>query len=146
MSMRRFARLVARISSRVTGARWPRRFSAKRWRMAELKIHPTAARFPRLSKEQLAVLAADIKEHGLQQKIVLTADSKTLVDGINRRAACELAGVEPTFRHLPERYTQVDIIRFIISANLRRRDLNPGQRALLSLDAGEIAPPQVGAD
>ena len=96
--------------------------------MPELKIHPTAARFPQLSDEETDGLAQDIKVNGLHQPIVLTADGKTLVDGINRRRACEKAGVKPKVRNLAESYTEADIIHFIMGANLRRRDLNPGAR------------------
>ena len=102
--------------------------------MPELKIHPTAARFPQLSDEETDGLAQDIKVNGLHQPIVLTADGKTLVDGINRRRACEKAGVKPKVRNLPKSYTEADIIHFIMGANLRRRDLNPGQKAALALD------------
>jgi protein gp37 len=105
--------------------------------MAELKIHPIATRFPLFGDDELSDLADHIKQHGLQQPIMLTADGSTIVDGINRHRACKRAGVVPTFRKLPRRYTEYDIIMFIIGANMRRRDLNPGQRAMLML---ELAP------
>jgi protein gp37/ParB-like chromosome segregation protein Spo0J len=102
--------------------------------MTKLKIHPTAARFPAIPADEFEQLVEDVKAHGLRQPIVLTADSGTLVDGINRSRACEKAGVEPKYRMLPKSYTETDIINFIVGANLRRRDLNPGQRSSIIYD------------
>jgi hypothetical protein len=42
--------------------------------------------------------------------------------------------VTPKYRMLPKSYTEADIINFIIGANLRRRDLNPGQKASIIVD------------
>jgi hypothetical protein len=64
--------------------------------MSELAVHPVAALFPMLADDELEELAADIKERGLLQPIVLDADGRVL-DGRNRLAACEIAGVEPRF-------------------------------------------------
>jgi protein gp37/ParB-like chromosome segregation protein Spo0J len=105
--------------------------------MAELKIHPIAALFPALTDDELRELADDIKAQGQMQPIVLTANGKTIVDGINRHKACKLAGRTPKTRCLPKSCDELDIIEFIIGANMRRRDLNVGQRAMLGL---ELAP------
>jgi protein gp37 len=105
--------------------------------MAELKIHPVAAEFPALTDDELRELADDIKACGQIVPIVLTADGRMIVDGINRYKACKLAGVSPKTRCLPKGYDELDIIQFILAANMRRRDLNPGQRAMLTL---KIAP------
>jgi hypothetical protein len=90
----------------------------------KIKIHPKAALFPMLSKEELNELAADIKTNGLREPIVVDKDG-LLVDGRNRLAACEIAGVEPTVIDL----NGTDTEAFIISRNLARRHMNPGQRA-----------------
>ena len=87
-----------------------------------MKIHPVAALFPMLDKAELDELAADIKANGLQQDIVRMGD--VLLDGRNRLAACELAGVKPTFQE----YAGSDPQSFIVSANLRRRHLTREQR------------------
>ena len=96
------------------------------------KVHAAANIFPLLSKEECALLVEDIRQHGLHHPIVVTADQTTIVDGRNRWLACEEARVDPTFRLLPESFTEADIIAFVGSHNLRRRDLNPGQRAALA--------------
>jgi protein gp37 len=105
--------------------------------MAEFEIHPVAAKFPALVDEEFAQLVTDIKTNGQHVAIVLTADGRTIVDGINRWKACKAAEVEPKFRNLPKSYDELDTINFIISANMRRRDLSVGQRAMIVL---EIAP------
>src|SRR5262245_2446413 len=94
--------------------------------MVKLKIHPKADLFPMLSDEELKELAADIKAVGLQQPIVKDKNGM-LVDGRNRLRACEIAKVKPEFKTL----NGVDAEAFIVSQNLARRHLNPGQRAMV---------------
>jgi len=92
----------------------------------ELKVHPIAALFPMLADGELQALAADIRENGLQQAVVIQGG--TLLDGRNRLAACELAGVEPTFQE----YEGDNPTAFIISSNLHRRHLSESQRASIA--------------
>lgn len=105
--------------------------------MTQLKIHPVAVLFPALAEEEFQALVADIKTNGQHSPIMLTADGKAIVDGINRHKACKAAGVEPKFRTLPKSYDEAQTINFIVSANMRRRDLSAGQKAMIGL---EIAP------
>ena len=58
---------------------------------------------------------------------MLDAEGSTLIDGRNRLKACEMAGVKPVFR----RMNGEDPVAFIISANIARRNLSKGQRAML---------------
>ena len=58
--------------------------------------HEYADAFPMASDEELEELAASIAAVGLIHPIVLTPKGEVL-DGRNRLAACEKAGVEPTF-------------------------------------------------
>jgi ParB-like chromosome segregation protein Spo0J len=64
--------------------------------MSELAVHPVAALFPMRADDELDELAADIKERGLLQPVVLDAEGRVL-DGRNRLAACGKAGVKPDF-------------------------------------------------
>lgn len=89
------------------------------------KVHPAAALFPALAPDELDQLVADIKTHGLQQPIVLQPDG-TLLEGRNRQAACKKARVAPTY----EVYEGDDPWGFVMSANVHRRHLNSGQRAM----------------
>ncbi len=88
-------------------------------------IHAAANVFPMLPEDELAELAADIKANGLIHPIVLDKDG-TLVDGRNREAACRLAGVEPRYESLNGH----DPVTFVLSANVNRRNLTKGQRAM----------------
>jgi len=88
-------------------------------------IHPVAALFPLLPDDELEELADDIRRNGLLHPIVLDADG-VLIDGRNRLAACERARVEPTFTTL----RGVDPVAYILAANVTRRHLSKGQRAM----------------
>lgn len=93
-----------------------------------LYTHPVADLFPMLAEDEMAYLAADIRVNGLREPITLHADGRIL-DGRNRYRACQLAQVEPR----TVVYQGDDPIGFAVSLNLRRRHLNPGQRAMLAL-------------
>lgn len=90
-----------------------------------MDVHPLADIFPMMGDDELAELADDIKENGLLHPIVVDADG-VLIDGRNRLRACEIAGVEPTFTQLNGH----DASAFIVSANLNRRNMKAGQRAM----------------
>src|SRR4051812_12863246 len=90
-------------------------------------VHPAAEAFAMLPDDELQTLAEDIKAKGLYHPIVLSPDGTELVDGRNRLAACAIAGVEPRFDRLPKGADPRD---YIVSANINRRDLTKGQKAL----------------
>jgi ParB-like chromosome segregation protein Spo0J len=94
--------------------------------------------FPMLNDTELNKLAEDIKEHGLRQPIVLNHDESILVDGRNRLRACEIAGADFTTTTLPEDYDEKMIIDYIVSANLRRRDLTVGQKSMVATELEPI--------
>lgn len=88
--------------------------------------------YPMLDDGALAELVADIKENGLQEPITVNADG-VLLDGRNRLAACERAGVDPVFRV----FEGEDEGAFVRSSNERRHQ-STGSRAMstaLSLQA-----------
>lgn len=97
-------------------------------------VHPAADVFPLLDDAALDEMAADIEAKGLLEPVVLTADGKTLVDGRNRYRACNRLNIEPNYRRLPADYTEKQILDFIVSTNIQRRHLNPGQRAMVALE------------
>src|SRR5918996_3792353 len=98
------------------------------------RVHPFAEQFPLLEGEEFDDLTADIKKHGLREPIILTHDQSTIIDGRNRYRACEAALVDPVFETLGEQYTETMILDLIVSKNLERRHLTPGQKDLLALD------------
>jgi hypothetical protein len=90
-------------------------------------VHPYALLCPRVNADALTDWADDIKRNGLREPIVVTP-AGLIIDGINRNEACKLAGVDPTV----EVFEGDDhaIARYIQSANIFRRNMTPGQRAM----------------
>jgi ParB-like chromosome segregation protein Spo0J len=82
-----------------------------------------------MDDRELKALADDIKANGLREPIKVTADG-VLVEGRNRLAACELAGVEPEFET-----ANGDLGDLIVSANIMRRHMTKGQIAILAVVA-----------
>lgn len=105
-----------------------------------MEWHPYAKVFPLLSTDQLEALAADIQANGLNHSIVLDKHNRIL-DGRNRNAACQLAGVAPKYTTFEG--TDAAALKFVISENIHRRHLDESQRAMI---ASEIANLPVGAN
>ena len=94
----------------------------------DLPVLPSADIFPMMPDDELHELAADIKENGLREPVVISERDGVaiLVDGRNRRAACRIAGVEPSIRKL----NGEDPDAYVLSANVHRRHMTKGQRAM----------------
>lgn len=92
-----------------------------------LPVFADAAIFPMIPPDELAELADDIKENGLNEPLVIGKiyGEWMLVDGRNRLAACRLAGIEPHVRVL-----EGDPKAYVLSANINRRHMTKGQRAM----------------
>lgn len=99
-------------------------------------IHPAADLFPMVEGEEFAELCADIKERGLAQPITIWTDG-ALLDGRNRLLACYETHQEVVL----DRYEGSDPVQFSLSANLHRRHLNAGQRAIVALKVRELLQP-----
>jgi ParB-like chromosome segregation protein Spo0J len=99
---------------------------------SSMPVHPAAAIFPMMSKQDLQALADNIKEYGLREAIVVL-DGK-IVDGRNREAACVLAGIAPLYR---EWDGEGSVVAWILSVNLHRRHLTDTQRAMIGARARE---------
>ena len=93
----------------------------------DLEFHPLANIFPLLEGEELRALADDIAQHGLRRKIVIGGGK--ILDGRNRWRAAQLVKFPLTERHFTE-FTGADSLAYVISANVRRRQMNESQRAL----------------
>lgn len=92
-------------------------------------IHPAAELFPLIEGEAFDELVADIKANGLREAAWLNRDG-VLLDGRNRIRACQKAGVKPDFRQ----FNGSDEVGFIVSLNLKRRQLSKSQAAMLAVD------------
>jgi hypothetical protein len=91
-------------------------------------VHPAAELFPMLAGDELTRLANDIAQNGLLEPIVVY--DGLLLDGRNRRRACEMAGVEPRF--VEWRGEGGSPVAFIAARNLHRRHLTESQRAAIA--------------
>ncbi len=101
------------------------------------EIHPLADFFAMLPDDELQELADDIAASGQTHPITLDASGR-LVDGRNRLAACERAGVDPVFAVRDDIKTDEQTAALIRSENNRRRNQTTGQQAAtdaLLLDA-----------
>jgi ParB-like chromosome segregation protein Spo0J len=100
-----------------------------------MKAHPISEIFPLMGDVDLAELAEDIKTHGLREPVVTYEGM--ILDGRNRWAACELAGIRP----VPAvKYDGDDPVGFVVSRNLRRRHLTVSFRAMLANDLAKLQP------
>lgn len=101
-------------------------------------VHPAASSFPMMSDAELDSLAQDIAENGLHDQIELAyvdwdATELVLIDGRNRFAACERAGVDPSFK-IAHHLEPDELTAEIASKNLKRRNLRPGQAAAIAVE------------
>ena len=81
--------------------------------------HPICLLMPSADEDELQSLTDDIRARGLLDPIVLF--EKRILDGRNRAAACESAGVAP--RYVEFQGTREEALMFVVSHNLKRRHL-----------------------
>lgn len=115
---------------------WTASTHAKGKLMTQHELHPLCTLFPRMAGAEFAALVADIKANGLRQPITL-ADG-LILDGGNRYRACLEAGVTPKFSE----FTGENLVTFVLSANLHRRHMTPGQQAAIVASAQDWAKAQ----
>ena len=84
-----------------------------------------------MSPSSFQELVDDIRENGLRKNILLSSDGTVLIDGRSRLRACGVAGVEPRFNYLPKDTTKAEVLRLMVSANVKTRKLKPGQLAMI---------------
>lgn len=92
-------------------------------------LHQLCTIFPRLEGDDFAALVADIAANGLREPIMLLGED--VLDGGNRYRACIEAGVDPQF----VQFTGTDPVSYVLSKNLHRRHLKPGQMAIIVASA-----------
>jgi hypothetical protein len=88
-----------------------------------LGFHPAADLFPLLQGEEYEAFRDNVARQGLLEPIWLCEGQ--ILDGRNRWRACQDLGIEPAFRQ----YHGDDPWAFVVSMNLRRRQLTRAQRA-----------------
>lgn len=93
------------------------------------ELHPLCVLFPRMVGAEFDALCDDIEANGLRTPIVL--HEGMILDGGNRYRACLEAGVEPQFVE----FAGGNLATFVLSVNLHRRHLSPGQQAAIVASA-----------
>jgi len=93
-----------------------------------VNIHPLAELIPGMTDAEFADLKADIAANG--QREAITIYEGMVLDGRHRYRACEELGIE-SFQKL---YEGDSPATFVISLNVKRRSLNPSQRAAVAVE------------
>lgn len=107
---------------------------------SDMQSHPAADIFPMMSEGDLGALAADIRENGLHEAIIV--HEGLILDGRNRFRACQQLGINPVIETWdgvggsPE--------AFVISMNLHRRHLTESQRAMIAARLANVKRGQIG--
>ena len=105
--------------------------------LARISYHPLADLFPLIDGAEFDELVADIAAYGVRELIVIYQDK--ILDGRNRARAAQAAGVEARLIE----YDGDDPLAYVISLNLKRRNLDELQRAMV---AARIATLRRGAN
>lgn len=105
------------------------------------ELHSLCTLFPRMAGAEFDALRDDIKANGLRSPIVL--HDRMILDGGNRYRACIEAGVTPAFVN----FAGGNLVAFVLSANMHRRHMTPGQQAAIVASAQDWGRAQkVGGD
>jgi site-specific DNA-methyltransferase (adenine-specific) len=100
-----------------------------------VNIHPAADALPMLEDDAAASLLADVKAHGLRERIKIWIDQDRetlwLVDGRNRTRAAAAAGLKcDSVVEWVNFDDDAEVARYVFSLNLERRHLNTSQRSM----------------
>lgn len=93
-----------------------------------MDAHPLSELIPSMTEGEYAELRQDIEVHGLQVPITLYKGK--VLDGRHRAKACAELGFEPETRE----YEGGQPAAYVISLNVRRRNLVPAQLAAVAVD------------
>ena len=97
-----------------------------------MKTHKYAEIFPAMEGEEFDALVKDIKKRGL--RVSISTYRNSIIDGRNREMACAKAGVEPLYTDFTLKLkNDAEVLDFVVSQNVVRRHLTPGQRAVIAL-------------
>lgn len=86
-----------------------------------------------MTGQEFQSLVDDIKANGQREPIIL--HDGMILDGGNRYRACLEAGVEPSFM----KFGGENLVSYVLSANLHRRHMTPGQQAAIVASAQDWA-------
>ena len=90
-------------------------------------VHPAADILPLASDDEFQEMCADVKAQGFLNPIRINKDN-LLIDGRNRLQVGWAIGLDPSIKRFDPR----DVLAYVISENVHRRQLTPGQRAMIA--------------
>ena len=96
-----------------------------------LPAHPASELFPLIGADtpEGKEFRTDMQTYGQREPVLLDWSGTQVVDGRNRCIAAEMAKIPVKYRKLPR---ETDLVSLITSANLHRRHMATGQRALIA--------------
>lgn len=97
-----------------------------------MEFHEYANLFPMMSEAEITDLSQDIWKHGQEHPIIIHEGK--ILDGRNRWKACQLGLIEPKLKD----YDGNDALAFVISCNLKRRQLTPSQTGMIAQEAAQL--------
>ncbi len=106
------------------------------------RLHDLAALFPAMRGDEYAALKASIAAHGYDPAWPVLRWRGQVIDGRHRLRACTELDVRPVYHDLPD---GADPVEAVIRANLTRRQLTAGQRAMLAADLALRRPGRLNA-
>lgn len=105
-------------------------------KLKDLKLSKIVELLPMMSEEEYGMLKADIKEYGIKEPLVIIGNE--VIDGRHRYlAAKELKIKDVPVKEIEE--PEEGLETYVLSLNLSRRHLNPGQKVIVLLDAKSVA-------
>src|ERR1035437_3123403 len=99
--------------------------------MGRLTFHPLVEIFPPMERTAFAAFVRDIQEYGVREPI--TTYRGQILDGRNRFLACQQLGIECPTREYEG--NAEDMLSFVVSLNLQRRQLSESQLALVGKES-----------
>ena len=98
--------------------------------MTPMEFHEICKTFPEMSEDELKDLESDIAKNGLVNPIWIYEGQ--IIDGRHRHHICRSMGIVPEYREWNGECGS--LLRFVVSANLHRRQLTAGQRAAIAAE------------
>jgi len=92
-----------------------------------MKSHEIADIFPLMNPKEFKELKEDIKQNGLMSPVIIYEGK--ILDGRNRYNACNELGV----RIITDEYIGKDALQYVMSTNLKRRNLTDSQKAVVGI-------------
>lgn len=105
------------------------------------RFHPLVEIFPEMEKHAFAEFVADVKVNGVREPV--TVYKNQIIDGRSRLLACEVLGIACPQRVYEGKESESDLLAFVVSKNLHRRQMSESQRAMV---AAKIANMTHGGD